>query len=36
MMAPGAGVRALRARIRAAFDPAGTLALGERWAAGGP
>ena len=29
-----AGVLALRARIRAALDPAGTLALGERWAAG--
>lgn len=28
------GVLALRASIRAALDPAGTLALGERWAAG--
>ena len=28
------GVLALRARIRAALDPAGTLALGEAWAAG--
>jgi glycolate dehydrogenase FAD-binding subunit len=29
-----AGVLALRGRIRAALDPAATLALGERWAAG--
>ena len=29
-----AGVIALRASIRAALDPASTLALGERWAAG--
>jgi glycolate oxidase FAD binding subunit len=31
-----AGLLALRGRIRAAFDPALVLALGERWAAGGP
>ena len=31
-----AGVLALRRRIRAALDPAGVLALGERWAAGTP
>ena len=31
---PQAGVLALRAQIRAALDPASTLALGERWAAG--
>ncbi len=31
---PQAGVLALRARIRAELDPAGTLALGGRWAAG--
>jgi len=31
---PQAGVRALRARIRTALDPAGTFAGGERWAAG--
>jgi glycolate oxidase FAD binding subunit len=31
---PQIGVLALRARIRAELDPAGTLALGERWAAG--
>jgi len=31
---PQAGVLALRASIRAALDPASTLALGERWAAG--
>jgi hypothetical protein len=29
-----AGVLALRGRIRAALDPTGALALGERWAAG--
>ena len=29
------GVLALRAKIRAALDPTATLALGERWAAGG-
>ena len=34
-IAPQAGVLALRAKIRAALDPAATLALGERWAAGG-
>ena len=33
-IAPQAGVLALRAKIRAALDPAATLALGERWAAG--
>jgi glycolate oxidase FAD binding subunit len=33
---PQAGVRALRARIRAALDPHGTLALGESWAVGSP
>lgn len=32
---PQTGVIALRARIRAALDPKGTLALGELWAAGG-
>ena len=32
---PQTGVLALRAKIRAALDPAATLALGERWAAGG-
>lgn len=31
---PRSGVAALRARIRAALDPAGTLAMGERWTAG--
>lgn len=31
---PQAGVLALRASIRAALDPASTLALGERWATG--
>lgn len=31
-----AGVTALRARIRAALDPSAVLALGERWATGGP
>jgi hypothetical protein len=32
---PQAGVLALRAKIRAALDPTSTMALGERWAAGG-
>lgn len=32
--APQSGVLALRARIRASLDPAGTLANGERWANG--
>ena len=31
---PRAGVLALRGRIRAALDPTGAFALGERWAAG--
>jgi glycolate dehydrogenase FAD-binding subunit len=31
---PQSGVLALRARIRAALDPGGSLALGARWAAG--
>jgi len=31
---PRAGVLALRGRIRAALDPTGVFALGERWAAG--
>lgn len=31
-----AGIAALRGRVRAALDPSGVLALGERWAAGGP
>ena len=29
-----AGVLALRGRVRAALDPTGAFALGERWAAG--
>jgi glycolate oxidase FAD binding subunit len=33
-IAPQAGVLALRAKIRAALDPAATLAFGDRWAAG--
>ena len=31
---PQTGLIALRARIRAALDPEGSMALGERWAAG--